>query len=231
MILFEYNKDFMKIKFNSDDDLPLLYLFLKIMVNRKIFVWVIKDTKQHKAKNIKSHSDYLCNGTIKNMIGIKNFDIWLLKRFNLSFKGIFNVNIYNIEYITMKGLDHKNNNNEEFLYLVFNNVNWYIKENNEIKYLAFASTEENKETLKKSIKLWEKIKSQIEAMNNYDLIRYKKDFMKIRFDSDDGFPLGKTLNILEVIIFTESVCEKYRKYYPQVFLDKYCLSNKKVAIR
>ena len=196
-----------------------------------MLVRVIKDTKQYKAKNIKSCSDYLCNDTIKNMIGLKNFDLWLLKKFNLSFKGVFNVNIYDIEYITMKSLDHKNIDNEEFLYLVFNNVNWYIKENNEVKYLVFASTDENKEPLKKYIKLWEETKSQIEAINNYELIRYKKDFMKIRFDSDDGFPLGKTLNIVEVIIFTESVCEKYGKYYPQVFLDKYCLSDKKVAIR
>ena len=165
------------------------------------------------------------------MIGLKNFDLWLLKKFNLSFKGVFNVNIYDIEYITMKSLDHKNIDNEEFLYLVFNNVNWYIKENNEVKYLVFASTDENKEPLKKYIKLWEGTKSQIEAINNYELIRYKKDFMKIRFDSDDGFPLGKTLNTVEVIIFTESVCEKYGKDYPQVFLDKYCLSDKKVAIR
>ena len=95
-----------------------------------MLVRVIKDTKQYKAKNIKSRSDYLCNDTIKNMIGLKNFDLWLLKKFNLSFKGVFNVNIYDIEYITMKSLDHKNIDNEEFLYLVFNNVNWYIKENN-----------------------------------------------------------------------------------------------------
>ena len=46
--------------------------------------------------------------------------------------------------------------------------------------------------------------------------------MKIRFGSDDDLPLGKTLNILDMIIVTASVYEKNGKYYPHIFLDK-CL--------
>ena len=46
--------------------------------------------------------------------------------------------------------------------------------------------------------------------------------MKIRFGSDDDLPLGKTLNILDMIIVTASVYEKNGKYYPVIFLDK-CL--------
>ena len=44
--------------------------------------------------------------------------------------------------------------------------------------------------------------------------------MKIRFGSDDDLPLGKTLNILDMIIVTASVYEKNGKYYPHIFLHK-----------
>ena len=44
--------------------------------------------------------------------------------------------------------------------------------------------------------LWNETKSQIEAINDDDdanePIRYRKDLMKIRFESCDKFSLGKT---------------------------------------
>ena len=73
------------------------------------------------------------------MTNIKNFDSNLLSIDQISFKNIECV-IYDIEYF--KNLDNKNS-----LYLVFNNVDAYIEENNENKYLIFASTDKNKEAL------------------------------------------------------------------------------------
>ena len=70
------------------------------------------------------------------MTNIKNFDSSLLGIDQISFKSTDSV-IYQIEYF-------KNVNNENSLYLVFNNVDAYIEENNENKYLLFASTDENK---------------------------------------------------------------------------------------
>ena len=50
----------------------------------------------------------------------------------------------------MKGLDHENINYENSLYLVFNNIDGYIiEENNENKFLIFALTKKNKKLLKK----------------------------------------------------------------------------------
>ena len=40
----------------------------------------------------------------------------------------------------MKSLDHKNIDNENCLYIIFNNVDGYIIECSEDKYLIFAST-------------------------------------------------------------------------------------------
>ena len=62
---------------------------------------------------------------------------------------------YDIEYF--KNLDNKNS-----LYLVFNNVDAYIEENNENKYLIFASTNKNKEALENYRELLNEIKDQIE---------------------------------------------------------------------
>ena len=70
-----------------------------------------KNEKNIKQINIKNCPDYLCNDTINNIINIKDFDLRPLKIHKLSFKGAFNINIYYIEYITKKSLDHKNIDN------------------------------------------------------------------------------------------------------------------------
>ena len=44
-------------------------------------------------------------------------------------------------------------NDENYLYLFFDDVNGYIEDNDGIKYLVFASTDKNKETLKNYAKL------------------------------------------------------------------------------
>ena len=51
---------------------------------------------------------------------------------------------------------------------------------------------------------------------------YGKDFIKIKFNSDDNLPLNKTLKLHNMTIIIRSVFEKDGKFYPQVFLDK-CL--------
>ena len=44
--------------------------------------------------------------------------------------------------------------------------------------------------------------------------------MKIKFESDDNLPLGKTFSISDIIIVAASVLEKDGKFYPQIFLDE-----------
>ena len=50
--------------------------------------------------------------------------------------------------------------------------------------------------------------SQIEPINDNEPVEYRKDFMKIKFESDEDLPLGKTFNILYMIIVVASVLEK-----------------------
>ena len=47
----------------------------------------------------------------------------------------------------------------------------------------------------------------------------RKDFMKIKFESDNDLHLGKTFNILGIIVVA-SVLEKNGKYYPQIFFHE-----------
>ena len=139
------------------------------------------------------------------MINIKNFDPSLLDIYKISFKSTYAV-IYHIEYITMKSLDNENIDSANSLYLIFNNVDGYIECNsseksNKNKYLVFASTNKNKEILKKYTELWDEIKNQIKTINGCKPIKYGRDFMKIKFESDDDLPLGKILSIPMCIIY------------------------------
>ena len=93
--------------------------------------------------SIKNRMYYFHN----DIIDLKNFDARLLKIDKKSYKDI---GIYNIGYITKKKIDDcKNINSVNPLYLNINHVNGYIKEKSVSKYLAFDSSDENKELLKK----------------------------------------------------------------------------------
>ena len=124
------------------------------------------------------------------MINNKRSDSSLLVIDKISFKSIDAVT-YHIKCITMKSLDHGNIECENSLLSFVNNVDGYIEKENEDKYLIFASTDQNKEALKKYTELWDEIKNQIKTIYGGKQIEYKKDFTKIRFESDDDLPLVK----------------------------------------
>ena len=62
-------------------------------------------------------------------------------------------------------------------------------------------------------------RNQIKKINNDSVVEYDKDYIKIKFDSDDNLPLNKVLKFDAVIIIIRSVSEKDGNYYPQIFLD------------
>ena len=74
-----------------------------------------------------------------------------------------------------------------------------LKETMELN-IQFLLFQKKKETLKNYKNFWEETKRQIESINDDEPIEYRKDFMKIRFESDDDLPLGKTFNILDILI-------------------------------
>ena len=97
----------------------------------------------------------------------------------------------------------------------------HIQENNGNKYLVFDSVDENKKVLKKYTELWGGIKNKTEIINGGKTSEYGKDFMKIKFDSDDDLQLNKQLKFPTMTIVVRSVFEDECKFYPQVYLDEF----------
>ena len=150
-----------------------------------------------------------------DMINIKNFDPILLKIDRKSYKDI---GIHNIGDITIKKIDDcETIYGVNPLYLLVNHANRYNKEKGVNKYLIFDSTDENKELLKKYKDVWNGIKSKIEEVSSGEC-DYEKDYLKIKFNSDDSLPLNKRLKFDNTTINIKSVFE-VGKLYQQVFLD------------
>ena len=97
-------------------------------------------------------------------------------------------------------------------------VNGYIEEKEVNKYLVFDSADENKELLKKYNDVFNGIRNKIKKISG-DECDYEKDYMKIKFNSDDDLPLNKPLKFRLMTITIRSVFEEDDKLYPQVFLE------------
>ena len=161
--------------------------------------------------NIKNRTYYFYN----DIIDIENFDAKLLKIDKKSYKDI---DIFNIGYVTKKKISNcKNINSVNPLYLGITRVNGCIKEKDSNEYLVFDSTDENKELLKKYSDVFNGIKDKIEKIDNNDS-DYEKEYMKIKFNSDDDLPLNKLLKFCLITITIRHVFEEDGKFYPQVFL-------------
>ena len=121
--------------------------------------------------------------------------------------------IYYFGYVTKKPEYKLNSVNP--LYLMIKRLDGFIKEGDGI-------TDRNTEVLKKYLEVWDGIKDCIEKINDSELGEYDKDFMKIKFNSDDDTPLNKELNFISVTLIIRNIFEKDGKYHPQCFLDE-CL--------
>ena len=94
-------------------------------------------------KNNLNHSYYFLND-------IENIDTNLLN-INKIYARNTDFVIYEIKYIMMQSSNNKNIDRETPLCLSFYNVDTYIIEENENKYLIFALTENNRNVLKKAL--------------------------------------------------------------------------------
>ena len=95
------------------------------------------------------------------MTNINDFDPSLLNIDEVLFKSSELV-MFDIKCI-------KNLNSLNTLYLVFNNLDAYIEESGENRYLIFASTEKSKIVLENYTELWNKIKEQIELITGHKM--------------------------------------------------------------
>ena len=144
---------------------------------------------------IKHQTYYFYNDTIN----IEEFDSNLLKTGKKSRTKILIFTKLGISQLKKIG-DYENTYSVNSLYLIIGKVDGHIKENNGNKYLVFDSTElhsadENKKVLKKYAELWHGIKNEIKTINGGKKSEYGKDFMKIKFNTDNNLPLNKPLKL------------------------------------
>ena len=161
--------------------------------------------------DIKNRTYYFYN----DVTNIKKFGSNLLKIDKKSYKDI---GIY-IGYITIKKIDdYENIYSVNPLYLTIAHASGYIEEKGVNKYLVFNSTDENKELLKKYNYVFIGIINKIKKISG-DECDYEKDYIRIKFNSDDDLSLHKQLKFYNMAITIKFVSEEDGKLYPQVFLD------------
>ena len=106
------------------------------------------------------------------------------------------------------------------MYLIIDHSSGYIEEKGVNKYFIFESADENKELLKRYNDVFNGIRNKIKKISGNEC-DHKKDYMKIKFNSDNDLPLNKQLKFHNMTITIISVFEEDGKLYPQVFLDDF----------
>ena len=136
-------------------------------------------------------------------------------------KSYKNIDVYYIGYITFKKIDdYESIYSVNPLYLRINHASGYSEEKNGNKYLIFNSVDENKEKLKKYVDVWDGITYEIKTINGGKENDYRKDYMKIKFNSDNDLSLNKPLKFHLMTIIVRCVFSEDGKFYPQLFLDE-----------
>ena len=69
----------------------------------------------------------------------------------------------------------------------------------------------------KYIEIWNEIKEEIRLING-NKVEYSKDFMKIKFESDENLPIDKILNI-QVCVLCKIINVNHKFYYMGVFMS------------
>ena len=160
--------------------------------------------------DIKNGTYYFYN----DKINIKDFESNLLKIDRKSYK---NIGIYNIGYITIKKIDDcQNIYGVNPMYLLVNHTNGLIKQENGNKYLIFDSTDQNKDLIKIYNDVWNGIKNKIEEVSSGEC-DYEKDYIKIRFNSDDDLPLNKPLKFHLITITSDLFLMKVVNFIQKFF--------------
>ena len=83
---------------------------------------------------------------------------------------------------------------------------WYL--------IIFSDTD----VLRKFASIWKTIRAKIEE-NTDGIVQYDRDYMKIKYKSNDNLPTDNIVNMHQVTIIIRSIFAQNGKFYPQLFLD------------
>ena len=84
-----------------------------------------------------------------------------------------------------------------------------------VRYLRIFG---NENVLRIFANIWKSIRTKIEENTN-GIVQYDKDYMRIKFESNDNLPTDNIVNMHQVTIIIRSVFAQNGKFYPQLFLD------------
>ena len=102
------------------------------------------------------------------------------------------------------------------LYLTIVDINGQIEKGKDDVWHLIMSGDDDVFT--KLADIFESIKNKI-TEKTWDAVKYDKDYMNIKFESNDILPVGNDVNIHLATIIIRAFFAQDSKYYPQLLLD------------
>ena len=161
--------------------------------------------------NIKSRSYYFYN----DIINLDEFDGSNIKADR---KNSDDIDIYYLGYEHKKKITECNeiNSVNPLYFRITDMKGQFIKDKSDnVWYLIIFG---NENVLRIFANIWKSIRTKIEE-NTSGIVQYDKDYMRIKFESNDNLPTDKIVNIRLATIIIRSVFAQNGEYYPQLFLN------------
>ena len=161
--------------------------------------------------NIKSRSYYFYN----DIINLDEFDGSNIK---VDRKNSDDIDIYYLGYEHKKKITECNeiNSVNPLYFRITDMKGQFIKDKSDnVWYLIIFG---NENVLRIFANIRESIRTKIEE-NTGGIVRYDKNYRRIKFESNDNLPTDKIVNIRLATIIIRSVFVQNGKHYPQLFLD------------
>ena len=144
---------------------------------------------------------------------IINLDEFDGRNIKVGKKDFNNIDIYYLGYEHKKKIaecDVINSANPIYLRIVDMNGQ-FEKGKDDAWYLIISDDDD---VYKKLIDIFESLKNKI-IEKRWHLVKYDKDYMKIKFESNNIFPAGKDVIICMAAIIIRAIFARDGKYYPQ----------------
>ena len=100
----------------------------------------------------------------------------------------------------------------------------FEKGKDDVWYLIISGDDD---VFKKLVDIFESIKNKI-TEKSCNVVEYDKDYMKIKFESNNILPASKDVNIHIATIIIGAIFVQDDKYYPQLFLADGLYKNVRV---
>ena len=166
--------------------------------------------------NIKNQTYYFYNDII-------NLDEFNESKIKVDKKDFNDIDIYYLGYEHKKKISECNViNSVNPLYLRIVDIKGQLEKGKDDAWYLVISDKDD--VYKRLVDIFESIENEV-IEKTWDALEYDKDYMKIKFESNNIFPTDKDVNIHVATIVIRAIFAKNGKYYPQLFLDDGLFKN------